>query len=319
MFNGCDLQFQEDALRTIDEDIRQERLNHAYMIEGMYGIGKHTFARYIAKRILCQNQKEAPCQSCRSCNLFDSGNHPDILEISRTSERLVIGDFAEGREQSSADTPVIPFLRLVPLISNRRVVIIPDAERMEIEPANAFLKTLEEPPKSGFIIMTTSIRDRIVPTIISRCRRIQLKPLPINKMKSIIQKRYELTHELAEEIAALSDGSLGLAIQMLSENVIEDWEWICNSWGNSEELIEGLTFRVEKTGKKSDNESIRKTALRLLSMLALRLRRQLRESNRYPESTIDALDRIWESAEQIHSNVPPPLAILQAVNALAYQ
>lgn len=158
--------------QLLTSQLRRAKLPHALLITGVSGAGKETIADWLAnvsqcqQPILDQNQIFQPCQQCKICHLFESNTNPDLLSLAH-NERTISVD--EVRKASA-------FLETRPQLSNGKVVLIGQADKMTISAANALLKTLEEPADGGLIVLYCEERESLLPTITSRCQSIDLRP-----------------------------------------------------------------------------------------------------------------------------------------------
>ena len=176
--------------------LEKERLPHAFLFSGPEGIGKKKVVLEFAKHILCD--KGFACGVCRPCIKIDRGSHPDILQVG--NEESI------GIEQSrNISKEVYEY----PYESQRRIIIIDNAERMTREAKNALLKTLEEPPLFNiFFLITPSERD-IPLTIRSRCMRLVFSPLYREQLKEYFKGTLLVDNEKAELLSHISHGSIG--------------------------------------------------------------------------------------------------------------
>lgn len=122
----------------------------------------------IAKLINCREDKNYFCGKCWDCNSIENSNHPDIFTLKPETLTITIENIREAQQ----------FLRLKSFRAQKKVLIIADAQSMGEACANAFLKTLEEPPKNSFIAICASKIDGLIPTIVSRCNKVFLPPAP---------------------------------------------------------------------------------------------------------------------------------------------
>lgn len=158
--------------------IHQQNLPHAMIISGVSGAGKQEISHWLSKALLCEQEvsdngntfTQIPCQQCKSCNLHQQSTHPDFLIVEQIKTNI-------GVDQIRA---VSRFFEKTSQLTMNQVVIVEQAETMTESAANALLKTLEEPTNNSFIILLVTDEQRLLPTIISRCRHISLKP-PIGK------------------------------------------------------------------------------------------------------------------------------------------
>jgi DNA polymerase-3 subunit delta' len=168
----------------------RERLPHALLVHGPAGIGKVDFARALAAAILCESPRpDGACGTCPSCHWFSQGNHPDYREIlpEAAAEEEEGEAEAEGARPEKAKSLVIKidqvravgdFISLSTHRAGHRVLVIHPGEAMQPASANALLKTLEEPPPRTLIVMVSDRPARLLPTILSRCRKLALHVPP---------------------------------------------------------------------------------------------------------------------------------------------
>lgn len=166
----------------------RERFAHAWLIHGLPGIGKRSFALAAAAALLCEQPRHAmACGSCQACRWVASGNHPDFRRVRPEAVALEEGEVAEESASQAKKTPSreirVEQMRALSGWFNTathrggwRVAVIYPAQAMNLITANALLKVLEEPPPQTVFLLTTDAPDRLLPTIVSRCRRL---PLPV--------------------------------------------------------------------------------------------------------------------------------------------
>lgn len=310
---------QDETLARLDREFSAGRLAHAYMLEGARGLGKTTLARGMAARMFCENPGPggAACGVCRPCRMLAGGNHPDYLELPREPAELRLGRFVERTGPSSETVehqPLLAFLRLKPVEGGFRVAVIPDAERMRTEAANAFLKTLEEPPGQALIILTVNARDRLPATVASRCRRFGVGPLPPETVAAELERRGAASGEDAAGLALAAEGSLGLALELCGGEALDMWRWLrdeafANPGAASARALAEAWQAYGSGG--GDNAGKRKSALAALDLAALTLRRKLREGLD-PEKGSAALAALWTASDQVVKNVRPDVVLLSA-------
>lgn len=166
----------------------RERFAHAWLIHGLGGIGKRSFALAAAAALLCeQPQAGQACNACQACRWVAAGNHPDFRRVRPEALALQEGEATEDSEAQTKKTPSreirVEQIRALSgwftTATHRggwRVAVIYPAQAMNLITANALLKVLEEPPANTVFLLTTDAPDRLLPTIVSRCRRL---PLPV--------------------------------------------------------------------------------------------------------------------------------------------
>ena len=199
--------------------LSRERLASSFLFVGPAGIGKRTFALRFAKALLCDVNDEAmmePCGTCSSCKQVDAETHPDIIAVAKPKDRaylpidLLIGDKEHRMRQGLCHD-----ISLKPFKGGRKIAIIDDADLLNVEGANALLKTLEEPPPRSVLILIGTSPARQLPTIRSRCQTIRFDPLsPEIISKLLLQQEVVSTPEEAARIAERAEGSLETAIEL---------------------------------------------------------------------------------------------------------
>lgn len=188
--------------------IKYNKISHSYIFNGEKGMGKNTLAKAFAMALQCENGNGEPCMECVSCKQGLSGNHPDIIYVTHEKDNLVSID--EIREQLVSDIQIKPYK------SKYKIYIVDDAQKMNVATQNAVLKTIEEPPAYGVIIFLTTNAASFLPTILSRCITLNLKPLKKELIKSYVMRELKIPDYRAEVIASFSGGNMGKAIRLAS-------------------------------------------------------------------------------------------------------
>lgn len=203
MISFSDIIGHDSVKSHLQQAIIHEKLSHAYIISGAEGSGKSMLAECFAAALQCTGSKETPCGGCISCMQAESGNHPDIIHV--THEKAKIG-VDEIRLQLNNDIGIRPYS------GKYKIYIIKDAEKMTEQAQNALLKTLEEPPAYGIIILLTTNTGAFLNTILSRCVMLQLKPLDTALITGYLMEKHQIPDYFAGLCASFSGGSLGKAI-----------------------------------------------------------------------------------------------------------
>ncbi len=211
--NNWNLIGHEWIIASLARDILSGRLRHAYLIAGPSAIGKRALASAFIQALLCE-RNEKPCGECRPCKLVAHGNHPDVITVAP-----VVSGKTIRAEKITVDRmrDVIRALSLRPAEAARRIALVTNFETANEEAANAFLKTLEEPPGQAIIILTTDSPESLLPTITSRCEIITLRPLPVALVEQALTERWHVPAGRAELLARLSGGRLGWAINAVTD------------------------------------------------------------------------------------------------------
>jgi len=204
---------QPEALALFQHSLKTGSLAHAYLMVGAPHIGKMTLALDLARAVNCQGQ-EPPCGQCQSCKRITEGKHADVRTISLNSNRDA-GDMKARAEISIDDIRELQHdASLPPFEGKYKVFIIDGAEYLSTEAANCLLKTIEEPPPQVIILLLTTEESRLLPTVVSRCQRLELKPLPIKEIEKMLVKSHGFEADKAGLLARLSHGCLGWALSI---------------------------------------------------------------------------------------------------------
>ncbi len=189
-----------------------DRVHHAYLISGMPGVGRRTLANVFSRALNCERQDGDACDECPSCRKALAGVHPDIRVIAGDPSVTVI-------KVEVVRTEIIRFVGIKRSEGRYRVLIIPNVERMQSSAANAFLKTLEEPPPGTVFLLTTDNVSTLLPTIRSRCQKMQLSPLSEDLVASYLVRQNGMDPERAGAVARISGGSLGKALSLKEDDL----------------------------------------------------------------------------------------------------
>jgi DNA polymerase III subunit delta' len=206
----------DEQRRRLSRAWKAGRLAHAYIFAGPAGVGKQTFARELAKTLLCFHPNVDALQSCGdcgSCKSFDAETHPDFNAFApREDENQFAVEIV--REE------IIPKLAFKPALSNRRATLLDDADKLNDASGNALLKTLEEPPPGSHLLLVTNKFEGVLPTIRSRCQTIRFFPLTNAETVEVLLGEGMAENEVhAQSLALTAGGSLE------SVDELNDDEW----------------------------------------------------------------------------------------------
>lgn len=208
-----DIVGQQQIKEYLQNALSTGKISHAYIINGEKSSGKEFIAKVFAMALQCEEGSMEPCQECRSCKQALSGNHPDIIRVVHEKPNSVSVD--DIRTQVNNDVAVKPYS------SPYKVYIISEAEKMTVQAQNAILKTLEEPPAYAVILLLTDNVNSLLPTILSRCVVLNMKPVPDALVKEYLCSQLQVPDYKAEVCAAFARGNVGKA-KMLATS--EDFE-----------------------------------------------------------------------------------------------
>lgn len=207
----------EWAVDLLRNSLAAGRMSHALLVTGPSQIGKTTLVRTVAAALNCQGDAK-PCGQCLSCRKVVHGTHPDV--------RLVQAEPGKGGREGILKIDQIRALQreaaLAPMEGRHKVFVLREMERANLPAANALLKTLEEPPAHVVLLLTSVRPHALLPTIVSRCQVLALRPLPIAQVAQALRERWHADPERAELLARLSAGRLGWAVQRLTDS--KSWD-----------------------------------------------------------------------------------------------
>lgn len=195
------------AIELLHRQIERGHMPQALLMAGPQHVGKSTLARYLAQSLNCQGTAR-PCGRCVSCRKIVSGNHPDVRIFDQDDEPIKIEQVRELQRELALSPHESPF----------RVALLCNFERATTSAANALLKTLEEPAGPAVLILTATDPGKLLPTIVSRCQLLTLRPLPQPEILAALQTRWQAPPEQAELLAQLAAGRLGWAVRALADN-----------------------------------------------------------------------------------------------------
>ncbi len=210
--NFSDVKGQDHIVTTLKNQIKANRIGHAYLFTGTRGTGKTTVAKIFARAVNCENPADGnPCGECRTCRAISSGNSMNVIEIDAASNNGV----DNIRE-------IVDEVSYSPTEGKYKVYIIDEVHMLSIGAFNALLKTLEEPPSYVIFILATTEVHKIPITILSRCQRYDFKRIGIetitDRLRELMeQEKAEVEEKALRYIAKAADGSLRDALSLLDQ------------------------------------------------------------------------------------------------------
>ncbi|MEX1020752.1 MAG: DNA polymerase III subunit delta' C-terminal domain-containing protein [Litorilinea sp.] len=220
---------------------RNSSLRHAYLLLGPAHVGKSTLAHLFAQAILCNAPATRPCGTCRACTLMARGIHPDFRLIQPTDKDGAV-DRVNGLLRAEAANEIVHDAALHPVEAQYKVFLIQDAHRANPAFANKLLKTLEEPPPNVILCLTAVDRQQLLPTIVSRCQALELRPTAREQIQRALVEQHGVEPARADLLARLANGRMGWAANQLTaaaDNTrLEQLEllWRLTAAGNAQRL-----------------------------------------------------------------------------------
>jgi DNA polymerase III subunit delta' len=190
---------------------------HAYLFLGSPQVGKSTLARAFAQALLCTDPTQRPCGICRACRLVEKGGHPDFRLIQPTDRNGAV-DRQNGLLRVEQAGEIIHDAMLHPIEGQYKVFLIQDMHQANDSFSNKLLKTLEEPPGYVVLCLTAHDRSNLLPTIVSRCQVLELRPVDGPSIENALVARWQASPEDATLWARLSHGRLGWAVNQLTSS-----------------------------------------------------------------------------------------------------
>jgi len=209
---------QERAAAALERSLAAGRAAHAYLFVGPERVGKHTLALKLAQALNCEGD-EPPCGACEPCRRIAAGIHADVQTVTVESDEEGLPADRQGAQKGIHVSQIRELERvtaLKPFQGRNRVVIIDPADEMNASAQNAFLKTLEEPPPQVVFVLVAADESRLLPTIRSRCRRLELRLPSVADVETALLER-GVDEERARLLARLSRGRVGWALEVAAD------------------------------------------------------------------------------------------------------
>jgi DNA polymerase-3 subunit delta' len=217
---------QQPAISQIGSElahiIQAGKIPNALLFSGEKNTGKNKRAFEFAKTCNCTAETQRPCNSCLSCKKINSGMHPDILQVSLSEKKKMIS-ISQIRE-------IGLLLSSKPNEARKRMVLIENADKMNVQAQNALLKMLEEPPENTFFILTAVQTAPLLPTILSRCRQFRFRPSSSREIQTTLIHQYGVDPERAHIFSRTAGSDLKKALMFLNldtqekENNPRNWQ-----------------------------------------------------------------------------------------------
>ena len=198
---------------SLQKAISSGRVAHAYIFDGIEGVGRKLTAGIFAKTLQCRSQGIEPCNECISCRAFGDSNHPDVIYVKpEKTQTLGVDDV---REQINREAKIKPYQY------KYKIFIIDEADKMTVQAQNALLKTIEEPPSYAVFLLISENIKNFLPTMISRCIIYKLKPANNNEVE-IFLKNKGYSEVDAVGASASGGGSIGKALMLIEDESFKE-------------------------------------------------------------------------------------------------
>lgn len=279
----------------LQTSISLNKNSHSYLFIGTSGIGKKMIAMELAKMILCIDAKKY-CNCCKSCLQFDSSNNPDFILIEPSGSSIKIDQIREMQKK------VIE----APIVSQKKVYIINDADLMTKEAQNCLLKTLEEPPEFVTIILIGANENNFLSTIKSRCTILKFENISNNAIKNYLSEKYQL-NDISENMLEAFQGSIGRAEILKDKRELYDSVYEIITQVNRSNLID-LLKKAEIIYKSQEDKyeildyinivlfKFSKESIRYINCINIveDTKKRLKANSNYNMCIDDMLFKIWE-------------------------
>ena len=200
----------KDILKYISSAVENNRVSHAYILNGERGSGKKMLANLFAMTLLCETGDNEPCGKCHSCKQAEGGNHPDIIRVTHEKPNSISVDDIRTQVNNTVD--------IKPYQGPYKVYIIPQADMMTPQAQNAILKTIEEPPSYAVFLLLTENAETLLPTINSRCVMLKLRNIKDTLIKKYLMENLEIPDYKADMCTAFAQGNMGRAIMLANSD-----------------------------------------------------------------------------------------------------
>jgi DNA polymerase-3 subunit delta' len=219
------IQGQDRAVQNLKQSLQRNKLHHAYLFSGPEGVGKKKTAGELIKALNCDRPgPEGGCDQCPSCRKIEKQIHPDFIHLKPEGVNIRIEQIRNLGQQ----------LSFGPVLSRSRLCLLDMASDLNEPAANAFLKTLEEPPPGTLFVLLVRDPGELLPTLVSRCVSIAFNPLPLSLIAEKLMEVEGISREEARALSLVSGGSLGRAFAFLKTDLWKKQEaWITQFEGIS--------------------------------------------------------------------------------------
>lgn len=209
--------------------VRAGRIPNAFLFTGAPGTGKHQAMLLLAKACNCLSETDRPCNGCTSCKKIAAGMHPDLIRLDLEPDKKIIS-IAQIREMGRQ-------ISARPNEARFRLVVIPQADQMNVQAQNGLLKVLEEPPGHTFFVLIARHRSKLLPTILSRCRHLRFQSRSVQAVQHCLTSEHGVSEDIARMAVETLGKEMNRLLTCLGKNPDQPDNWLeTRQW-----LIEQLT------------------------------------------------------------------------------
>jgi DNA polymerase-3 subunit delta' len=282
----------EWAAQLLKQHIISQQMRHAYLFSGPPGIGRRTLALRFIQALNCLKppQPGEACGQCRVCQQVERMQHADLSVIQSEAEG--------GMVKIDQVRDLQRLLSLAPFEANFRVALLLRFQEANDNAQNALLKTLEEAPRRVILLATADSPEALLPTIVSRCEVLRLRPMPVEALSQVLESRWSIPPEQAVNLAHLSGGRVGYALRLYRDPALYETRrvWV-------EEMLDLLYASRRKRFVYADQfKGSGRERLRQALMAWLPVWRDLfltAAASSAPLAHVDLADRLNDLAQQI--------------------
>ncbi|NMB55263.1 MAG: DNA polymerase III subunit [Leptolinea sp.] len=247
------------AVDLLGEHIRSGGVRHAYLFTGPAGVGKRTLALNFARALTCKNPPSPGdfCGECRPCKMIDQQQFPDLV--------ILEADTIGGELKVDSVRELLHTMALTPYEADRRIALLLRFQEANENAQNALLKTLEEAPGKSVLLVTADTPENLLPTIVSRCELLRLRPLAVDALADGLVERLSIPRTDALRLARISSGRPGIALDLHTDTNLNTnrQQWMDHLFSLlSEDLRQRFDF-VEKQVKLKNSSKEERDLLRM--------------------------------------------------------
>lgn len=214
MRNFKDVIGQKQIIEHFQHVIQSDKISHAYILNGEEGTGKKMLADIFSAVLQCEEKGIEPCGKCLSCRQAEGKNQPDIIWVTHEKPNSIGVEDVRGQ--------IIGDIQTKPYKGPYKIYIIAEAQKLTPQAQNALLKTIEEPPAYGIILFLTTNSQSFLPTILSRCVTLNLKPVSDAEIRKYLMEEVKIPDYKADLCVAFAQGNLGKAIKLASSEHFDE-------------------------------------------------------------------------------------------------